>query len=62
MTDLPINPILYLMLNLHCLIGGIAAVIARRQGRNLGVWLIIGLIGGTFALIAVLLIKDKKPN
>lgn len=62
MTDLPINPILYLMLNLHCLIGGIAAVIARRQGRNLGVWLIIGLIGGTFALIAVLLMKDKKPN
>lgn len=62
MTDLPINPIVYLMLNLHCLIGGVAAVIARRQGRSLGLWLILGLIGGTVALIAVLLMKEKKPN
>lgn len=62
MTDLPINPIVYLMLNLHCLIGGVAAVIARRQGRSLALWLILGLIGGTVALIAVLLMKEKKAN
>jgi len=59
MSELPIDPTLYFLLNLHCLIGGIAAVVAARKGYRLGVWLIIGLIGGTAALIAAMLLKRK---
>jgi hypothetical protein len=56
----PIDPVLYIVLNLHCLIGGIAAAIAYRKGRRLSVWLLIGLIGGTAAFIAALTLKPRK--
>lgn len=59
MTDLPIDSTLYVLLNLHCLLGGIAAVIAARKGRRLSVWLLVGLIGGTAALIAAILLKSN---
>jgi len=62
MSDLPIDPNLYLFLNLHCLLGGIAAMIAFKKGRRLGVWLILGLIGGTATLVASLLIKGTKAG
>jgi hypothetical protein len=60
MENMPINPQLYLLLNLHCLIGGVAAAIARAKGRRLGVWLVLGLIGGTAALIAALFLPKKE--
>jgi uncharacterized membrane-anchored protein len=60
MSDLPIDPTLYFLLNFHCLLGGIAAVIAKRKGYSLGLWLILGLIGGTATLIVTLLMKAKK--
>ncbi len=62
MPDLPIDPALYVMLNLHCLIGGIAAVVASRKGYNLGVWLIFGLIGGTVALIYAIVSKPQNAK
>jgi len=59
MTDLPINPTIYLLLNLHCLIGGIAAVIAQRKGYNLILWLFLGLLGGTFTFFVALMLTNK---
>ncbi len=61
MADFPIDPTFYWLLTFHCLIGIVAAVIARRKGRSLSLWLILGLIGGTAALIAALLMKEKEP-
>ena len=43
---------------LHLIIGGIAATVAFRKGRNLGLWIVVGAIGGTPALIAALLLKE----
>ena len=40
---------------LHGVIGTIAAFVAREKGRSYPRWLIIGLIGGTPALIVALL-------
>jgi hypothetical protein len=57
MDTLPIPMALYLALNLHCLIGGIAAVVAARKGRRLVPWLLIGLVGGTVALVAAIALK-----
>ena len=31
----------------------------KRKGYSLGLWLILGLIGGTAALVAALLMKEK---
>ncbi|WP_013321131.1 hypothetical protein [Gloeothece verrucosa] len=60
MPQPPIDPTLYWLLTFHCFIGGIAATIAWRKGRNLGLWLILGLVGGTAAFFAALLMKSKK--
>ncbi|HBS71432.1 MAG TPA: hypothetical protein DEP38_26610 [Cyanobacteria bacterium UBA9226] len=49
---------LYLLLGLHCLIGITAAIVARKKGLNFQLWLILGLIGGTVALVAALLKRD----
>lgn len=62
MSEIPIDSSLYLLLSGHCLIGGVAAAIAFQKGRRLGVWLILGLIGGTAALVASLLLKPTKPS
>ena len=50
---------LYLLLGLHGIIGITAAMIARKKGLNFQLWLILGLIGGTVALVAVLLKPDR---
>ncbi|OIP68906.1 hypothetical protein [Planktothrix paucivesiculata] len=47
---------------LHGVIGAIAAFVAREKGRNYSQWLIIGLIGGTPALIVALLLKPTPDN
>lgn len=62
MSKLPIDPTLYLLLNLHCLLGGIAAVIAARKGYSLGRWLLWGLVGGTGALLVSVVMKHKQPT
>ncbi|MGI0487238.1 hypothetical protein ACN4EK_17485 [Pantanalinema rosaneae CENA516] len=60
MPGLPIDPIVYLMLNLHCLLGGVAAVVAARKGYRLGLWLGLGLVGGTAALIAAIVLQPRQ--
>jgi hypothetical protein len=62
MTDLPIDPTLYFVLAVHCLTGSIAAIIAQSKGRNLTNWLAIGLLGGTAALIASIVIKPASSS
>lgn len=62
MSELPINPVLYLLFNLHCLMGGIAAVVAARKGYSLGLWLLLGLVGGTAALVVAIFIKPKEQG
>ncbi len=60
MADLTIDSTLYLLLNLHCLLGGIAAIIAWRKGRSLSLWLLLGLVCGIAAFIVALLMKQKQ--
>jgi hypothetical protein len=48
-----------LPLTIHVLLGVTAAIVAERKGRSLQRWLVIGIIGGTPALIAALWAKPK---
>lgn len=58
---LPIDSSLIVpLMVLHLIIGGIAAAVAFRKGRNLGLWIAIGAIGGTPSLIAALLLEEKS--
>ncbi len=41
----------FLLMLLHCLIGLMAGIVADTKGYSFLNWLIIGLIGGTIALI-----------
>jgi hypothetical protein len=59
MTSLPIDPAFYPLVIFHCFVGGVAAILAKQKGYNLLQWLILGLIGGTFSLMAVLVMKEK---
>ena len=47
---------------LHGIIGMIAAFVAQKKGRSYPRWLMIGLIGGTPALIVALLLKPTPDN
>lgn len=53
------NFIFSLML-LHCLIGLTAGIVADTKGYFFPLWLLIGIIGGTFGLIASLTLKSKN--
>jgi hypothetical protein len=59
MTSLPIDPAFYPLIIFHCFVGGVAAILAKQKGYNFWLWLPIGLIGGTFSLMAVLVMKEK---
>lgn len=48
-----------ILLILHTVMGGMAAIAAHQKGLNLKRWIIFGIIGGTPALIAALLAKPK---
>lgn len=61
-AELPVSPTVYLLLNLHCLLGGIAAVIAAQKGRSLTPWLLWGLLGGTATLVIALTLKPQTPD
>jgi hypothetical protein len=58
-TDLPLGPIVMTAGVLHCAIGLVAARIAQQKGRPLSLWLPIGLIAGTPALIAAWRLKPE---
>lgn len=50
------------LLFFHCLIGGIAALIAKQKGRSYSRWIMLGLIGGTVAFIAALFLKPEETR
>jgi hypothetical protein len=52
----------FLLMLLHCLIGLTAAIVADTKGNSFLLWLIIGMIGGTFGLIASLRSERKIVN
>jgi Na+-transporting NADH:ubiquinone oxidoreductase subunit NqrE len=45
---------------LHCAIGLAAALVAQRRGLPFRKWLVIGLIGGTAALIAACFWQPRR--
>jgi hypothetical protein len=45
----------------HCLIGGIATLVAVNKGYQRGNWLILGLLGGTLTFFIALSL-EKKPK
>jgi hypothetical protein len=63
MSEIFLNPnpnfVFYLIL-LHCLIGLTAGIVADTKGYFFPLWLLIGLIGGTFGLIGSLTLKSKN--
>lgn len=60
LTNLPVANQVIILGTAHCLLGLTATAIAYGKGRNFRRWLAIGLIGGTPALIAALLLKSQK--
>ena len=60
LINLPTATQVTILATAHCLIGITATVIAYRKGYSFGRWLAIGLIGGTPAFIAALLLKSQK--
>jgi uncharacterized membrane protein len=48
-----------ILLFFHCLIGSIAALIARQKGYRYNRWLALGLIGGTPIFIIALWLKPQ---
>ncbi|MGK7937176.1 MAG: hypothetical protein AB4206_15500 [Xenococcaceae cyanobacterium] len=62
MSNLLVNPALYTLLFFHCLIGGIAALVAKQKGYNFWLWLTLGFIGGTFAFVGIIVMNKKEPD
>ncbi len=58
---LPFDDPAFLFASAHCLIGGLAAIVAQSKGRRLELWLIWGLIGGTVALITAIASPRLEP-
>lgn len=58
MLDLPTEIVAFLLF-FHCLIGGVAALVAQNKGYSKFWSLVFGLIGGTPALVVALYIKRK---
>jgi uncharacterized membrane protein len=48
------------LLAAHSVLGLVAAAIAKQKGRDLKVWLPLGLICGTPALIVAILMKSEE--
>ncbi len=62
MLNLITNPdpnFVFLMMLLHCFVGLAAGIIADTKGYSFALWLLIGTIGGTFGLIASVILKPK---
>lgn len=51
---------IFSLMLLHCLIGLTAGIVADTKGYFFPLWLLIGIIGGTFGLIASLTLKSKN--
>jgi hypothetical protein len=57
----PTLDLFLLLLFYHCLIGGIATLVAVNKGYQKFNWLIFGLVGGTLAFFIALFL-EKKPK
>lgn len=55
-------PVIVVLLTLHCIIGVVAALIARRKQRNFAIWLPLGLLGGTPVFIIALRLPPQTSN
>jgi hypothetical protein len=65
MISLITNPsasLVFFLLLFHCLIGLGAAIVADLKAHSFLKWLIMGLIGGTFALIFSVVILKSNEN
>jgi hypothetical protein len=40
----------------------VPAKIAQRKGRSFAIWYVLGLLVWIFAVVAALIIKDKRPR
>jgi hypothetical protein len=60
LLTLPLLPAIATAATLHCLMGSIAAIVAHRKGRKLSVWVPVGLVAGTPALVVALLIRRQN--
>ncbi|MGB3534187.1 MAG: hypothetical protein WBA13_11785 [Microcoleaceae cyanobacterium] len=52
----------FILLFLHCLIGSMAALIARQKGYRYNRWLALGLIGGTPIFAIALWLKPQAST
>jgi uncharacterized membrane protein HdeD (DUF308 family) len=57
--DFPFDPTPYLLGTFHCIIGIIAANLARQKGLNFKRWLLWGLIGGTATLVFAMFVPPS---
>jgi hypothetical protein len=55
-------PLIVCLTVLHCAVGTAAGLLAKSKGKNFPLWLLFGLIGGTFALIAAFLVPSTQPQ
>ena len=62
MSNLSVDPALYSLLFFHCLVGGIAALVAKQKGYSFWLWLTLGFIGGTFAFVGIIVMNKKEPD
>jgi hypothetical protein len=62
LLHLPWMPIGLSLMVLHCMIGVIAAISAHQRGLSFQRWIWIGLLGGTIALIAALMLPPKTSS
>lgn len=53
---------LALLLTLHTIIGTAGAFLAASKGRDLKLWLFLGVTCGTAALLVALVMKPKQPS
>lgn len=63
MFNLELDPGLTLfLLFFHCLIGSIAALVAKQKGRRFNRWLLFGLMGGTPVFLITLWMKPLSTE
>ena len=61
-TTLSSETWLVLLLTLHTLVGTAGALLAASKGRNLKLWLLLGITCGTAALLVALVMKPRQPS
>ncbi len=55
--DFSSTQLLYILLVLHSTVGATGAIIAWHKGRNLGLWMVLGVTCGIAVFLVSLLLK-----